>query len=44
MEEICEHMVFVLAGRVREFPDFSSLLREPEVRTYLGQLAPTDIA
>ena len=44
MEEVCERMVFVLAGRVREFPDFRALLREPDVRTYLGRLAPADTA
>ena len=44
MEEVCERMVFVLGGRVREFPDFRSLLREPDVRTYLGRLAPADAA
>ena len=44
MQEVCERMVFVLAGRVREYPDFRSLLREPDVRTYLGRLAPSDAA
>ena len=43
MEETCERMVFVMAGRVREFPDFGSMLREPDVRTYLGRLAPADM-
>ena len=42
MEEICERFVFVLAGTVREYPDFRSLHREPDVRTYLGRLAPPD--
>ena len=42
MEEVCERMVFVLAGRVREFPDFGSMLREPDVRSYLGRLVPGD--
>lgn len=40
MEEVCERMVFVLAGRVREFPTFPALLGEPDVRAYLGRLAP----
>ena len=40
MEEVCERFVFVLGGRVREYPDFRSMLRAPEVRTYLGRLAP----
>ena len=44
MEEVCERMVFVLAGRVREYPDFRSLRREPDVRNYLGRLAPADAA
>ena len=44
MEEVCERFVFVLEGRVREFPDFRSLLGEPDVRTYLGRLAPADAA
>ena len=44
MEEVCERFVFVLAGRVRELPDFRSLLREPDVRTYLCRLAPADAA
>ncbi|MDE2791587.1 MAG: ATP-binding cassette domain-containing protein [Paracoccaceae bacterium] len=44
MEEVCERFVFVLAGRVRESPDFRSLLREPDVRTYLGRLAPVHAA
>ena len=44
MEEVCERFVFVLAGTVREYPDFRSLLREPDVRTYLGRLAPPDAA
>ena len=42
MDEVCERFVFVLAGGVREFPDFRALLREPDVRTYLGRLAPAD--
>ena len=42
MEEICERFVFVLAGRVREFADFRALLREPDVRAYLGRLAPAE--
>ena len=44
MEEVCERFVFVLAGTVREYPDFRSLLREPDVRSYLGRLAPPDAA
>ena len=40
MEEVCERFVFVLGGRVREYPDFHALLGQPDVRTYLGRLAP----
>ena len=40
MEEVCERYVFVLAGQVREFPDFRALVDAPDVRTYLGRLAP----
>ena len=40
MEEVCERFVFVLAGRVREYSDFPSLLAAPDVRSYLGRLAP----
>ena len=40
MEEVCERFVFVLAGRVREYPNFGAMLRVPDVRTYLGRLAP----
>ena len=44
MEEVCEHFVFVLAGRVREYPDFGAMLREPDARSYLGALVPRDVA
>ena len=44
MEEVCERCVFVLAGRVREYPNFRSMLRESDVRGYLGRLAPADEA
>ena len=44
MEEVCERFVFVLAGSVREYPDFRSMLRAPDVRTYLGRLAPAPAA
>ena len=44
MEEVCEHFVFVLAGHIREYPDFRSLLGEPDVRSYLGGLVPPDMA
>ena len=44
MEEVCERFVFVLGGRVREYPDFSSLLQAPDVRSYLGRLVQPDAA
>ena len=40
MEEVCERFVFVLAGRVREYPDFRAMVEAREVRSYLGRLAP----
>ncbi len=40
MEEVCERFVFVLAGRVREYPDFRSLVEAADVRAYLGRLVP----
>ena len=44
MEEVCERFVFVLNGRVREHPDFSAMVRAPDVRSYLGRLAPPPAA
>lgn len=44
MEEVCERSVFVLAGRVREYPDFGSLVGELDVRSYLGRLVRTGAA
>ena len=44
MEEVCERFVFVLAGRVREYPDFASMLQAPDVRNYLGRLVPQGAA
>ena len=44
MEEVCERFVFVLAGRVREYPDFGSLVGEPDVRSNLGRLVRTGAA
>ena len=40
MEEVCERFVFVLAGRVREYPDFRSMVEAADVRAYLGRLVP----
>lgn len=44
MDEVCERFVFVLAGRIREYSDFRSLLGESDVRSYLGGLVPPDAA
>ena len=44
MEEVCEHFIFVVAGRVREYGDFSSLVGAPDVRTCLGRLTPSPAA
>ncbi|MDE0695885.1 MAG: hypothetical protein OXH76_08655, partial [Boseongicola sp.] len=42
MEEVCEQTVFVQGGRVRTYHDFRSSLRDPDLRDYLGKLAPRD--
>ena len=39
MDEVCERFVFVLAGRVREYPDFRAMVEARDVRSYLGRLA-----
>lgn len=40
LREICERFLFVSGGRVAEYPTFSAVVARPEVRTYLGALAP----
>jgi len=40
LKEICERFFFVGGGTVRPFADFESIVSAPEVRTYLGELAP----
>ena len=40
LREICERFLFVSGGKVVEYPSFSSVVAEPEVRAYLGTLAP----
>ena len=42
LRETCERFIFVEHGRLRQAPDFASLLREPSVRAYLGRLAPPE--
>ena len=39
MRRECERYLFVAAGRVSEHPDYDSLLTQPGVREYLGDLA-----
>jgi energy-coupling factor transporter ATP-binding protein EcfA2 len=40
LREICERFFFVGGGAVRPFADFDSIVSAPDVRTYLGELAP----
>lgn len=41
LREICERFVFVGAGQVRQFDDFHAIVADPDVRAYLGALAPS---
>ncbi len=40
LREICERFVFVSDGRTTEFANFANVVADPEVRQYLGMLAP----
>jgi len=40
MKEICERFLFVSNGGVAEYARFDQLASQPDVRTYLGTLAP----
>jgi ABC-type multidrug transport system ATPase subunit len=40
LREICERFLFVSGGMIAEYPTFPGLVAEPEVRSYLGALAP----
>ena len=40
LREICERFLFVHGGRMAEHPTFDALTSQPDVRTYLGALAP----
>jgi ABC-type multidrug transport system ATPase subunit len=40
LREICERFLFVNGGEVVEYPHFEALTAQPDVRTYLGALAP----
>ena len=43
MREICKRFMFVMNGKVYQFPDFREMCQVPEFRTYLGNLMPGDI-
>ncbi|MDP6690488.1 MAG: ATP-binding cassette domain-containing protein [Alphaproteobacteria bacterium] len=38
MREICEQYIFVQKGRLSQAPDFDTLLQNPDVTAYLGDL------
>ncbi|MBL6953371.1 MAG: ATP-binding cassette domain-containing protein [Alphaproteobacteria bacterium] len=38
MREICEQYIFVQKGRLTQAPNFDSLLQNPDVTAYLGEL------
>ncbi len=38
MREICERFIFVQSGRLTQAPDYDSLLQNPDVTAYLGDL------
>jgi ABC-type multidrug transport system ATPase subunit len=40
LRETCERFLFVSGGKVAPHPTFSNLVARPEVRAYLGALAP----
>jgi len=40
LREACERFIFVRQGRITQFPSFDRLVADPDVRTYLGALAP----
>lgn len=40
LREACDSFIFVQQGRLKEFDNFSSLVADPGVRAYLGELAP----
>jgi len=39
MEDICERFIFVQKGRLSEAPDFDTLPKNDDVKSYLGHLA-----
>ncbi len=44
MQEICESFIFVQKGRLTQAPDFNTLLQNPDVTAYLGELVGSQAA
>lgn len=40
LREACERFIFVRQGRIALYPSFDRLVADPDVRAYLGALAP----
>jgi ABC-type multidrug transport system ATPase subunit len=40
LREICERFLFVSGGKVAAYPTFGDIVAQPDVRNYLGGLAP----
>ncbi len=38
MREICERYIFVRGGRLSQAPNYETLIEQPAVRDYLGDL------
>ncbi len=38
LREICERYIFVRGGRLSQAPDYETLIEQPAVRDYLGDL------
>jgi ABC-type Na+ transport system ATPase subunit NatA len=39
VRDVCDHYIFAQDGRFRQLPDFGDLLRDAQVRNYLGPIA-----
>jgi len=44
LRQHCERFIFVQKGVVSQAPDFDTLCRDERVRSYLGALAPSELA
>ena len=44
MRESCDRFLFVHKGQVTPAASFDALVQEPRVQTYLGRLAPVQMA